>query len=752
MRATPYVSKPSPEWNATANLLTDTTLFLVAKTGPTVFAIRDDTDSTFRVTIGNPHACTCSISKNVGKPCIHIIFSLLKVLKVPRSHPLCFQSSLTDTELNQVLDGLAEKDKKVIKRQFLKRADKVDNNDEVVETGKVARQVLCEDEEETCPICQDEMNKDQALTWCRSGCGNNIHAKCMLKFCQYKISNKQSASCPLCREDWDMNLLKQDCKGKSSSKNSCAPVRCSVCRSVVRGIFTRCIECSNKSLKANGLVVDFCEDCVRRPSAIHTNHHFVCSDGCVDASDVTWTAKKNPLTTNTSREAALARELQFRELNVNDYDMLLDLDRDHVPDISHHLVDSLPKTQTNPQNAVCWCGVAQVDMKGLCRLPCGHSAHPKCVLSDLEALSAEENSSGDLGNYRCSHVDCGKLVFIGLNRRKAKRKVEIDKLKVDEKDTRMLAQNSLIIGLTGNGFRTNKDRKENNFQVNQVRVKNDPRSDNLQVSGLSQMESLSNQPIRIGSSDKAYPPVASTNKLSRKSSRGILRAMNSQNNNNSEVLNSSELTLPSLVSSAVNSVNQSKSDRRQRLLGRRLSSCSEGDRDYLENSDDDSFNSRSSPIKSRVTHLLSSRINYHSSSNLLEGSTDPANRGLEGRSHSQRNSLIGNAGMIDAIVGIGLSEDTIQHSQFMFEERDDGKSRKTNKGKIQKGLPPRRPEVKKPTFNAEVFLQVSANPVPLTNSSCKKQTALPTQERITLTRKPSGQLPPLDSLLQVQSY
>ena len=77
----------------------------------------------------------------------------------------------------------------------------IDEAAEASANGWVERQVLGEGDDENCPICQDVMDKDQALTWCRKGCGNNIHAKCMQTFAQFKITNRQGVSCPLCREE-----------------------------------------------------------------------------------------------------------------------------------------------------------------------------------------------------------------------------------------------------------------------------------------------------------------------------------------------------------------------------------------------------------------------------------------------------------------------------------------------------------------------------------------------------------------------
>lgn len=47
-----FVIKPSPEWIDIANSLSNTTLFLVSRVGPTVFTIKDELDNVFRVILG----------------------------------------------------------------------------------------------------------------------------------------------------------------------------------------------------------------------------------------------------------------------------------------------------------------------------------------------------------------------------------------------------------------------------------------------------------------------------------------------------------------------------------------------------------------------------------------------------------------------------------------------------------------------------------------------------------------------------
>lgn len=265
-RATSHKSKPQENYQSLLEALSTTTFFLVARSGPTVFNVRDEDGKIFKITISNPHACTCT-SDNHDSLCIHKIFVLLKVLKLPPTHPLCHQTSLTDAEISLVLSGGCGGAASPVSRMSfsasrrLTKSKKSDQKNEVSEEGFVLRQVLDEEDDLQCPICQDDMKKEQALTWCRKGCGNNMHAKCMRNYAQYKISNKEAASCPLCREEWALDLLKDDCRGKASLKNSWLPVYCQACTFPQRAEFHRCIECSQISITNTKKPVDFCARC-----------------------------------------------------------------------------------------------------------------------------------------------------------------------------------------------------------------------------------------------------------------------------------------------------------------------------------------------------------------------------------------------------------------------------------------------------------------------------------------------------------
>lgn len=77
------------------------------------------------------------------------------------------------------------------------------------------------EEEGNCPICQMELCEGDEITWCRKGCGHNIHADCMKHWAEHKKCGNEKVVCPMCRQDWGnyaLGAISED-KRQSSKKN-----------------------------------------------------------------------------------------------------------------------------------------------------------------------------------------------------------------------------------------------------------------------------------------------------------------------------------------------------------------------------------------------------------------------------------------------------------------------------------------------------------------------------------------------------
>lgn len=437
-RATSYISRPSERWQQLKDSLNTTTLFLMARNGPCVFSIGDESGRSYRSILGNPSMCSCNALRANGthEPCIHILFCLVKVLRVRDDHPLQYQTSFVDSELDQLLNGTFSQDNRINSHKIVRETIESTESPD----GFVSRHSIEEEELQSCPICQDDMAKDQPLTWCRKGCGNNMHSKCMKTYTQYNIAKKNEPQCPYCRAPWLMEYLKQDCRGQERSNVPCSTVSCISCTLSVRGIFYRCIECSqNNAFSTNQesgdgkrrKLVDYCQGCFGRLSkGKHpANHHFVKSEGSVKTlDDVCWIVTSNP--TKNPMDLEVLYSLQNRDINTNDYELLLNLEgnRDILP-LPQHVVQALPSAEGSQISNTCWCRAGEVSDEGNERqepsktLPCGHRAHVSCL---LDIISAAGDDMVYIDKMNCLHEGCNCVIFRGLNRRKREKKLPND--------------------------------------------------------------------------------------------------------------------------------------------------------------------------------------------------------------------------------------------------------------------------------------------------------------------------------------
>jgi E3 ubiquitin-protein ligase ZSWIM2 len=254
-------------------------MLLVQTVGPTVFVVKEDGSETkYKVIVGSKQMCTCRQSSSGSSLCVHILFVMLKVLRVPRENPVLWQLSLTDNEVDQVLAGSLGRRREVVTHHFMKRKGKSESKSDAKSDPGVTQQVLQEDE--NCPICMDEMKPDDPLTYCKKQCGNNIHIECALEYAQHKVSSRDKISCPLCRVDWgsmaiyELKQADKDFKsgktkmagggcgtaGSTTHKGTCAVCQCSP----IPGPRHRCVQC---------VKYDLCAPCFGR--GLHSHHVFV---------------------------------------------------------------------------------------------------------------------------------------------------------------------------------------------------------------------------------------------------------------------------------------------------------------------------------------------------------------------------------------------------------------------------------------------------------------------------------------------
>ena len=125
---------------------------------------------------------------------------------------------------------------------------------------------------DVCPICQDEfLAKKQPVSYCRFGCGNSVHIKCMKVWADHqKTSGETQLKCPLCREVFcTFERLNEEYRNSGLVRIEKAPVHygfdCSSCHaSPIHGNCYKCTTCAEFYL---------CQPCFN--TDFHNKHSFL---------------------------------------------------------------------------------------------------------------------------------------------------------------------------------------------------------------------------------------------------------------------------------------------------------------------------------------------------------------------------------------------------------------------------------------------------------------------------------------------
>jgi E3 ubiquitin-protein ligase ZSWIM2 len=176
-------------------------LFLVAEPGVTQFIVQA-ADVKHRVLIGDSQTCSCGRAREGVRLCRHLLFVMLRVMRLSPDDPLAWQLSLTEAEIQTVLKGRWEW-RAERKRRGTQGNEKETGEQEAKQDGKVRRAVEAED---VCVVCQEEMLGSEGgthsggLCWCESGCGCALHARCMRVWAEHQAqtaSSHQAITCPV---------------------------------------------------------------------------------------------------------------------------------------------------------------------------------------------------------------------------------------------------------------------------------------------------------------------------------------------------------------------------------------------------------------------------------------------------------------------------------------------------------------------------------------------------------------------------
>uniref|UniRef100_A0A8C4TMK2 Zinc finger, SWIM-type containing 2 n=1 Tax=Erpetoichthys calabaricus TaxID=27687 RepID=A0A8C4TMK2_ERPCA len=240
------------------------TIFLLRELGPTRFVLQEQTPG--RVSLGDPHTCSCSVFQRERDLCKHVCWVLLKKFQLPRGHDYAFQLGLVEREISQLLLGAH---RARTPRVTPESSEQKPGGDGLLQKKKI-------DPEDVCPVCQEVLlQKRLPVSYCRYGCGNSVHITCMKVWAEHQATADRDAmvKCPLCREDFaPLKLLLEEVRNSSKLMSRAEKERqdrhlgivCQGCQGCpVVGKCFRCTACSGYYL---------CEPCFQK--RCHPPHSF----------------------------------------------------------------------------------------------------------------------------------------------------------------------------------------------------------------------------------------------------------------------------------------------------------------------------------------------------------------------------------------------------------------------------------------------------------------------------------------------
>jgi E3 ubiquitin-protein ligase ZSWIM2 len=316
-RAVPWRSKCPPTVEARLAEVSRSSLFLVVQQpGPTSFVLKEmagDSGRKFKVKVGETQECSCAESKS--ELCVHILFVMAKVFRVPASNPIIWQRGLLEAEVEQIVFGGLRENRRNAARAAAVAAEAAHRGSG--EDGVAVDRKAIE-EGDACPICCDDLDpaEGRAMVYCRFGCGNNIHIQCFEAYAKHNATNPTPLQCPLCRHKWGP-LLQADPRPMLHN------VPCSSCKLPIANERFRCAFCASFNL---------CRKCFDEPG-VHAQHPF-------DVSSAPGQPFVNADRQQVARRGGSAPvggaggvgvdplhvQLMHRELGPEDYESLLRLD------------------------------------------------------------------------------------------------------------------------------------------------------------------------------------------------------------------------------------------------------------------------------------------------------------------------------------------------------------------------------------------------------------------------------------------
>ncbi|KAJ1652722.1 hypothetical protein IWQ61_007009 [Dispira simplex] len=189
------------------------------------FRILGSAENMYKVTIAHLPSCNC-MDFRMGNHCKHILFVMMKIIRLPAESPLVYQKAWLTSELEDMFKTMIPDPAALASADVVQAYERYRNPDsaqakemvsqdvdanqpEVSQFGVRRRLLACMQEDgdtDHCPVCYDDMTKEDwessKLSWCQRGCGNNIHTECFEMWESHYKNRGQRVNCVYCRYDW----------------------------------------------------------------------------------------------------------------------------------------------------------------------------------------------------------------------------------------------------------------------------------------------------------------------------------------------------------------------------------------------------------------------------------------------------------------------------------------------------------------------------------------------------------------------
>lgn len=447
LRSAPYQHHPPQHWDRILLQLQEEKLFLVDRPGPLRFILKSNNgdEGVFKIMVGDKNICSCGLGFYKKKLCVHLVFTLVKILKVKTTNSLAWQLGLLEREITEILSMNTRDSSKTqtsSKRSYLKKGG---GATEQRSLKKAERKLITNDD--ICVICYDFFEAEK-LCYCQASCGTNFHINCIQMYATFQRSNNKPVTCPLCRSKW----IKVPSTRIQVSKPTLYGFSCNgtKCNRIVANRIYRCIECNFYNL---------CERCFDRKDflSMHSKCHFVESETKVRNWKPIQTCNYSKLPPVQS----VIEELSYREINDLDYDLLLSLDNNDndIPSLESHLLSTC-KEAAKSDEACIVCSIASMDETK--QLPCkeNHTIHSSCFMKILNDTK-EKNANGSIA-VKCPI--CLQYLFPNLLRTKVssnKKKIASTCEKSQTEKNLATTDSFSSLSLFGSSYPSTKQGKKN---------------------------------------------------------------------------------------------------------------------------------------------------------------------------------------------------------------------------------------------------------------------------------------------------